>query len=85
LLLSCSNEAGLADTRRQVLFLRVEEIVGGIPHASFMAGLPSVAVGHGCFATFRVESLNGCDARKQAVAIVADDLDEQPGNRIGIG
>jgi len=69
----------------RVLFWCVEEIVGRIPHADFPAGVRSVAAGRGCFATFCIKALNGRDAREQAVAVVTDDVDEQPGNGLGIG
>ena len=43
-----------------------------------------VAAGARCFATFSIEPLDGSDAGEDAVAIVANDLDEKPGNGFSI-
>jgi hypothetical protein len=43
-----------------------------------------VATSGGGFATFGVEALNGGGAGEYASAVVADDVDEQPGNGVGI-
>jgi hypothetical protein len=58
------------------LFWCVQEIVGGIRHADFLASVGSVAAGRGCFATLGVEALDGRDAREQSITLVADDIDK---------
>src|SRR5580704_5866227 len=63
----------------------VEEVVGGIRHAEFLADVRSVAAGRGRFAAFGVEPLDGCSAGEHTVAFVGDNVDEKPGNRIGVG
>src|SRR5229473_1442394 len=62
----------------------VEEVVGGVWNAEFLAEVRSVAAGGRCFAPFGVETLDGCGAGQHAAAIVADDVDEKPRNRIGV-
>ncbi len=44
----------------------------------------SVAARSWGFATLGVQALDACGRRQHAVAIVADDLDEKPGNGIGV-
>src|ERR1700676_175647 len=66
------------------LFRCVEKVVGGIRSADFLAYVRGVAAGRGSFATFGVEALDGCGARENAGAFVAHDVDEKPGNGIGV-
>src|SRR5229473_3767772 len=63
----------------------VEEVVGGVWNAEFLAEVRSVAAGGRCFAPFGVETLDGCYAGERAAAIVADDVDEKPRNRLSVG
>src|SRR5258708_9836721 len=63
----------------------VEEVVGGVWNAEFLAEVRSVAAGGRCFAPFGVQTLDGCYAGKHAAAIVADDVDEEPRNRLSVG
>jgi len=44
-----------------------------------------VAVGGGSFAALGVDALDGSGPGEDAVALVADHMDKEPGNRIGIG
>ena len=62
-----------------------EEVVGGVGNAEFLAEVRSVAAGRRCLAPVGVEALDGGSARKDAAAIVADDVDQKPGNRISVG
>src|SRR5258706_10193196 len=66
------------------LFRDVEQVVSGIRHADFLADVRSVAAGRWRFATFGVEALDSCGARKHAGAVVAQKVDEKPGNGIGV-
>src|SRR5258708_17438544 len=63
----------------------VEDVVGGVWNAEFLAEVRSVAAGGRCFAPFGVETLDGCCAGEHAAAIVADDVDEKPRNRLSVG
>ena|ERR1700720_165499 len=62
----------------------VEEVVGGVWNAEFLADVRSVATGRRCLTPFGVEALDGRYAGEHAAAIVADDVDEKPRNRIGV-
>src|SRR6267378_1756726 len=62
-----------------------EKIVGGVWCTHFLADVRSVAAGGGCFAAFGVEALDSCGAGEDAAAFVGDDVDQEPGNRIGVG
>jgi hypothetical protein len=62
----------------------VEKIVGGIRHAELLIGMRSIATRRGRLAAFGVEALDGGGPQEHAVALVADHLDEQPWNGIGV-
>ncbi len=58
-------------------FRSVEDVVGGIVHANFLAGVSSVAPGSGRFAAFGVQPLDGCGSRQHTlVAAVVGDRDQ---------
>jgi hypothetical protein len=80
-----SKEWELANSERQVESLGgEEEVVGGVGDAEFLAGMCCVAAGGGGFATFGVEALDGGGAGEYAAAFMADDIDEEPGDGIGV-
>jgi hypothetical protein len=66
------------------LFWAVKEIVGGIRDADFLIDMIRIAAGGRGFAAFGMKPLNSGGARKDASAIVADDLDKQPGNGFSV-
>jgi hypothetical protein len=72
-------------TRWVCLFGGVEEVVGGVGGAGFLAGVGGVAAGGGRFAAFGVEALDGGGAGEDAGAVMSEDGDEEPRNGIGIG
>jgi hypothetical protein len=63
----------------------VEEVVGGVGGAKFLAGVGGVATGGGGFAAFGVKALDGGGAGEDAGAVVGEDGDEEPGDGIGVG
>jgi hypothetical protein len=77
-------KAALTGKARANSFWAVEKIVGGVGDADFLVDVVGVAAGGGGFATLGIETLDGSGAGESALAIVADDLDEQPGNGFGI-
>jgi hypothetical protein len=78
------GEFGEEQKDARALFGCVEEILGGIWHAYFLACVGRVTASGRRFATLSIEALNGGGARKYSVALVTDYVDEQPGNGIGI-
>src|SRR5271163_305790 len=69
---------------RSELLRSVEKVVGGIRHANFLTGVYRIASGRGRLATFGVEALDGGGAGEDAAAVMAHDIDEKPGNGIGV-
>src|ERR1700738_4104632 len=63
----------------------VEEVVGGVGDADFLVCVGGVAAGGWRFTAAGVEALSRGGAREHASAIVADDVDEKPGNGICVG
>jgi hypothetical protein len=63
----------------------VEEVVGGVGGANFLAGVRGIATGGGGFAAFGVDALDAGGARENAVPFVADYVDQQPWDGVGIG
>src|ERR1700686_359742 len=62
----------------------VEKVVGGVGDAEFLVCVGGIAAGGWRFAAAGVEALNGGGAGEHASTIVADDVDEKPGNGIGV-
>ena len=63
----------------------VKVIISGIRTFVFRGDVPGVATCGGRFAVVCVDALNGRDLEKQAVSRASDNVDEEPGNGIGIG
>jgi len=66
------------------LFPGVEKVVGGIGNADFLAAVRSVAAGRGRFAASGVEALDGGGAGEHAGTFVAHNVDQKPGNGVGV-
>src|SRR6267143_5589705 len=79
------EQSGILNGKTEGSLRGVEEVVGGVWNAEFLAEVRSVAAGGRCFAPFGVETLDGCYAGQHAAAIVADDVDEKPRNRLSVG
>src|SRR5271154_6060184 len=60
----------------------VKEIIGGIWHAGFLAGVRGVTAGRWSFSAFRVDALDGRGTRKDAATFVANNVNEKPRNGI---
>ena len=63
----------------------VKVIISGIRTFAFRGDVPGVATCGGRLAVVCVDALNGRDLEKQAVSRASDNVDEEPGNGIGIG
>jgi hypothetical protein len=66
-------------------FTGVKVIIGGISALALGVDVGGVAAFCGRFAVVSVHALNGRDVEKQTVSGAADDMDEKPRNRVGIG
>ena len=66
------------------LFLAEKEAVSGVGHSDFLSNVRSVAAGSWRLSTFGVQALDAGGRREHAAAVVADDIDEKPGNGIGV-
>jgi hypothetical protein len=62
-----------------------EEVVGSVGRAEFLAGVIGIATRAWRFATFGVDALDGGGSCEDASAFMADDVDEEPGDGIGVG
>src|SRR5580698_4680782 len=67
------------------LFRREEYIVGRIRHPQVLACLSAVAASCGRFAALRMDSLYRCHLCHHTVPTAADNLYQQPGDRVRIG
>src|SRR5713101_8449858 len=79
-----AEQSAILNRKTEGSLLGVEKVVGGVWNAELLAEVRSVAARRRCFAPFGIETLDGCGAGQHAAAIVADDVDEKPRNRISV-